>query len=49
MANKYNPFQGLSNKYGPEESPQSHTSIKFWLSISFLPALSWLQAYDLVP
>lgn len=49
MANKYDPFQGLSNKYGPEESPQSHTSIKFWLSISFLPAFSWRLAYAWEP
>lgn len=49
MANKYDPFQGLSNKYGPEESPQSHISIIFWLSISFLPAFSWRQAYAWEP
>lgn len=49
MANKYDSFQGLTNKYGPEKSPQSHTSIKFWLSISFLPALSWRQAYAWEP
>lgn len=49
MANKYDPFQGLTNKYGPKESPQSHTSIKFWLSISFLPAFSWRQAYAWEP